>query len=208
MLPNDKLEQLQNEYAILHLLYHRNYNQHRVAVWWRYFDMIHRGVRKVLRGIYEAQEAKKIRRREELEKEVAAVASHLLTRVMGKAFYHFHSVIALGQFVNLGFVLVANLSALRSLLLEIEGVQSRRHMQEKPLKSVKIDADDIGEELTIDLVSKPEPLPEVRTIDLFEDIAPKNAQERNQIQARVKRRRRKRRRNPSLPSTTSLAKDY
>lgn len=173
MLPNDKLEQLQNEYAILHLLYHRNYNQHRVAVWWRYFDMIHRGVRKVLRGIYDAQEAKKIRRREELEKEVAAVASHLLTRVMEKAFYHFHSVIALGQFVNLGFVLVANLSALRSLLLEIEGVQSRRHMQEKPLKSVKIDADDIGEEVTIDLVSKPEPLPEVRTIDLFEDIAPK-----------------------------------
>lgn len=163
MLPKDKLERLQTEYAILHLIYHRNHNQHRVAIWWRYLNMVHRGVRKVLRGIYEVEEAKKIKRREQLQKEVVVTANHLLLRVMSKAFHHFHGVIALGQFVNLGLVLVANLSALRALLQEIEGVGKREMKVEEPLP-VEVD-DDIGEEVAYELVSKP-PIPKKIEIEV------------------------------------------
>ncbi|KAF3988726.1 hypothetical protein FT663_03209 [Candidozyma haemuli var. vulneris] len=161
MLPKEKLEKLQTEYAILHLVYHRNHNQHRVAVWWRHLSMLHRGVRKVLRGIYEIEEAKKIKRREQLQKQVVATANHLVLRVMNRAYYHFNSVIALGQFVNLGFVLVASVSALRSLLLEIEGVGDRN--VEVETKKTELD-DDIGEEVAYESVStpsvdiKPEPM--------------------------------------------------
>ncbi|PVH13518.1 uncharacterized protein CXQ87_001623 [Candidozyma duobushaemuli] len=156
MLPKDKLEKLQTEYAILHLVYHRNYNQHRVAIWWRHLNMIHRGVRKVLRGIYEAEETKKIKRREEIQKEVVSTANHLVLRVMKRAYYHFNSVIALGQFVNLGFVLVASLSALRSLLMEIPGVGGRQ-VQREVVTQLE---DDVGEEVVFESVSKapPEPL--------------------------------------------------
>lgn len=115
----------------------------------------------MLRGIYEIEEAKKIKRREQLQKQVVATANHLVLRVMNRAYYHFNSVIALGQFVNLGFVLVASVSALRSLLLEIEGVGDRN--VEVETKKTELD-DDIGEEVAYELVStplvdiKPEPM--------------------------------------------------
>lgn len=120
--------------------------------------MFHRGVRKVLRGIYEAEETKKIKRREEIQKEVVLTANHLVLRVMKRAYYHFNSVIALGQFVNLGFVLVASLSALRLLLMEIQGVGVRGR-QVEPEEVAQVE-DDVGEEVVFELVSKapPEPL--------------------------------------------------
>lgn len=120
--------------------------------------MIHRGVRKVLRGIYEAEETKKIKRREEIQGEVVLTANHLVLRVMKRAYYHFNSVIALGQFVNLGFVLVASLSALRLLLMEIQGVGVRGR-QVEPEEVAQVE-DDVGEEVVFELVSKapPEPL--------------------------------------------------
>lgn len=77
---------------------------------------------------------------------------------MKRAYYHFNSVIALGQFVNLGFVLVASLSALRLLLMEIQGVGVRgRQIEPEEVAQVE---DDVGEEVVFELVSKapPEPL--------------------------------------------------
>lgn len=171
MLPKDKLEKLQTEYAILHLVYHRNYNQHRVALWWRHLNIVHRGVRKVLRGIYEAENAKKIKRREKLQSQVVLTANYLVLRVMKRAYYHFNSVIALGQFVNLGFVLVASLSALRLLLMEIEGVGGRNVMEEK----IEVQ-DDVGEEVAYEQVSKaPEPVTSIDFLDEAREIKPKKA---------------------------------
>lgn len=39
---------LLNEYGIIHLLYHRNVNQHRVARWWSHLDILRRHIRKIL----------------------------------------------------------------------------------------------------------------------------------------------------------------
>ena len=39
---------LLNEYRLVHLFYHRNKNQHRVARWWSYLDILHRHLRKLL----------------------------------------------------------------------------------------------------------------------------------------------------------------
>lgn len=45
---NEIYNSLLNEYQILHLIYHRNLNQHRVSTWWKYFNLLHRHVRKIL----------------------------------------------------------------------------------------------------------------------------------------------------------------
>ncbi|KAK9380330.1 uncharacterized protein V2V93DRAFT_254740 [Kockiozyma suomiensis] len=39
---------LKNEYEILHLIVHRNNNQHRQAKWWKYVGVVHRNVRKLI----------------------------------------------------------------------------------------------------------------------------------------------------------------
>lgn len=186
MLPKDKLEKLESEFAILHLVYHRNYNQHRVALWWRHLNIVHRGVRKVLRGIYEAESAKKIKRREELQKQVVLTANYLVLRVMKRAYYHFNSVIALGQFVNLGFVLVASLSALRLLLMEIEGVGGRNVIKEE----IGIQ-DDVGEEVAYDQVLKaPEPVANINFLDEAREIKPKKAKSEKSDKKQKKKKKR------------------
>lgn len=176
MLSATRLKNLENEFGILHLLYHRNHNQHRVAVWWRYLDMVRRGIRKILRRIYDIQEAKKIKVRENLHKEAVQIASHLLTKVFPKAFYEFNGIIALGQFINLGLALVGSLSSLHSQLSEIEGVQEFVKKKGAAVKEVAADIDenDVGVEIEtiqvqappVDVFAMEKAKPEKHSIDI------------------------------------------
>lgn len=54
--------QLLNEYQLIHLLYHRNINQHRVARWWSSLDILHRHLRKILLLIEDIEEIRTLRR--------------------------------------------------------------------------------------------------------------------------------------------------
>lgn len=63
-LPYDDVlyNQLLNEYRLIHLLYHRNINQHRVTRWWSFLDRIHRHLRKILLLMEDIEEVKTLRR--------------------------------------------------------------------------------------------------------------------------------------------------
>lgn len=104
-LTDESIALLQNEFSILHLIYHRNRNQHRALVWWRYFNMIHRYIRKILdlHGKNRNAMAKVIH---ELQRK----------KIMDKAYWEFNSIIALGQFVTLGLTLVGLLAKIWSIL--------------------------------------------------------------------------------------------
>lgn len=53
---------LLNEYGIIHLLYHRNLNQHRVTRWWSHLDILHRHTRKILLLLEDVDEIRTLRR--------------------------------------------------------------------------------------------------------------------------------------------------
>lgn len=46
-----KLEALQEASKLIYLLYHRNKNQHRHALWWKWLSMLQRSVAKLRRAL-------------------------------------------------------------------------------------------------------------------------------------------------------------
>lgn len=53
---------LLDEFQIIHLVYHRNLNQHHVAKWWSDLDILRRHLRKVLLLIHDIDEIRTLRR--------------------------------------------------------------------------------------------------------------------------------------------------
>ncbi|KAK9323638.1 hypothetical protein V1517DRAFT_319938 [Lipomyces orientalis] len=169
---------LRNELEILHLIVHRNKNQHRQAKWWKYVSIIHRTVKKLVavpqqegqphgagpkkdvvrisqkdRQMRRGTERKKVDREAETEnvpttkprkivfrrteqsKATGLVkldmslrdfepirfshverAEYLVYRVIPKAFNAFHRLVAHGQYVTLGLVLLATVARIWHIL--------------------------------------------------------------------------------------------
>ncbi|TID14807.1 hypothetical protein CANINC_004478 [Pichia inconspicua] len=167
----DKLhEELLNEFRILHLVYHRNKNQHRVARWWSSLDLLHRHLRKILlimediheilskrrlssilwnenkKSYYKAKEfpsQKKVKRNKKnskrnlflhdkftddqginlINKKLSLMGKeiHYITKqCIPSAYWQFMGVIELGQFSNLGFVLIGLTAKINSLLQKFD----------------------------------------------------------------------------------------
>ncbi|OBA19067.1 hypothetical protein METBIDRAFT_33680 [Metschnikowia bicuspidata var. bicuspidata NRRL YB-4993] len=74
------VQKLENEYGILHLICHRNRNQHRVAVWWKDLNQLHRSVRKILRAVYHFEEVTKYAIKEKLHAEALGVACSMIKK--------------------------------------------------------------------------------------------------------------------------------
>lgn len=122
--------------------------------------MLHRNIRKILAKLRAIDDTRKILRKQQLLTEATAVARHMVkSGLFRKASYDFNSIIALGQFVTLGMVLVASLSAIYSVVAELDdgyretkGKAINGKMKvEKELKQ-GADVDDLGEEI-LDLVT-------------------------------------------------------
>ncbi|KAK9385047.1 hypothetical protein V1515DRAFT_609530 [Lipomyces mesembrius] len=174
---------LRNELEVLHLIVHRNKNQHRQAKWWKYVSIVHRNLKNLVsipqelhkrkskfekdavkvsraekrtRKIERKEANKEARERGEmkdiavpLQKEKKAIvfsrtdeseatglvrldlslqdltpirfnhverAEYLVYRVIPKAFNAFHRLIAHGQYVTLGLVLLATVARIWSIL--------------------------------------------------------------------------------------------
>lgn len=148
MLSEEKQLRLCHEWRMLYLVYHKHKNQQHLAVWWRHLNMVVRGVRKLLFLVEKAKGAKRQQLRDRISSETARLGSHLVKRVFPWAFRQFHGIIALGQFIGLGFALVASLLALATLVSEIDGVHQVAIVQEK---KPKIEADDDLGELVLPL---------------------------------------------------------
>lgn len=115
--------------------------------------MVHRKVRNLLVKIQAMEITKKIKRKEQLREEALAVATYLIQKdVLKKAFYEFHSLIALGQFINLGFVLVGSISAIYGLMVEMNGLGDKLKLKGSGnfpnwQETSNISGDDVGVEV-------------------------------------------------------------
>lgn len=91
------MSSLQGEFDVLHLLVYRNRNQHGGSRWWKWLGMLHRHVRRVLRGERASRE-------------------FIVRKLAPAAYREFMGVVQLGQFVGLGFALVGVLLRVVALL--------------------------------------------------------------------------------------------
>lgn len=152
LLPPEKLRQLEAEFAVLHQIFFRFHNQHRVAVWWKYLNMVHRKVRNIVSNMQHMETAKQIRKKEQLRAEALNTAAFLIRKgLFRKIFYEVNSVIALGQFINLAFVLLGSISAIHAILVEMDGLDEKliaRKLAKPAIWQPNDDVDDeIGQEL-------------------------------------------------------------
>ncbi|AQZ15881.1 RMP1 (YLR145W) [Zygosaccharomyces parabailii] len=115
---------LSQESRILHLIYHRNKNQHQSTHWWKRLNMLKRNCSQVVNLLAQ----RKITIRSDLAK-----LYHLLhgfrQKQAPRTYYDFNSVIGLGQFVSLGVVLVgilARIYTIYGILLEIYDEQFQK----------------------------------------------------------------------------------
>lgn len=111
------LLQLRQESRLLHLLYHRNKNQHRAAIWWKQFNILKRNVTQVIEQMEKVLYGKLAVDRNYIV--LYNQITRLVKKQLGKMYYDFNGVISLGQFVTLGLVLVGMLSRIYNLYTKI-----------------------------------------------------------------------------------------
>ncbi|KAJ5099136.1 hypothetical protein N7532_006137 [Penicillium argentinense] len=92
-------QEIRAVYSILHLLYHRNKNQHQRAKWWKWLSMLKRTASELAFP----------------ESKVFAASScpqYLSLRLIPRCYHAFSTVVADNQFATLGVVLLAALARL------------------------------------------------------------------------------------------------
>lgn len=158
-ITSDRRDQLKHEYGILHLIYHRNHNQHRVLIWWKYLNIIHRNIRKILKLLVDLEFIKSPQQIRHKEQQILDIIKYLIKkRVFTKAYYEFNGIIALGQFVTLGLALVGNLSKIYCILQYFKGVDRmcKRGIIEEAsvLPPEHSGTDDVGEIVDLNKISE------------------------------------------------------
>jgi ribonuclease MRP protein subunit RMP1 len=115
MFDIDKIDtqSLSDELEIIHLLYHRNRNQHRHSVWWKQFAILKRRTRLVLELTKESRDAHII------EKHV----KFIVYKIISRAYFLFHGILTQGEYINLGFALIAILGRVFAIFKESLGTQ-------------------------------------------------------------------------------------
>lgn len=145
----DTKKQITNEFGILHLIYHRNRNQHRALIWWKYVNIIHRNIRKILKIIIDLESTKDDKKIQQKQQKVLEIIENLIKkRIFTKAYYEFNGIVALGQFVTLGLALIGNLSKLYCILQNFKGIDKvleQKITDVKFTESVEYNEDDLGE---------------------------------------------------------------
>jgi ribonuclease MRP protein subunit RMP1 len=144
LLTPNEVERLTNEYELMHLVYYRSKNQHRLLTWWKYLDIIHRKTRIILKLLIDIDRIPNPEVIRYKQSQVVDTCNYLVNRVFKTAYYKFNCIIALGQFIKLGFVLVGLCSRLFNILVNIKGVRFKSVV----INQVVVDTnDDLGEEI-------------------------------------------------------------
>ncbi|KAL1963200.1 hypothetical protein VTN77DRAFT_8633 [Rasamsonia byssochlamydoides] len=91
--------QIRDVYSMVHLIFHRNKNQHGKSKWWKWLSMLRRSVLKLLLA-------------ETGQKEKTSLAGYLHANLIPRCYIAFSTVVADGQFSTLGTVLLAVLARL------------------------------------------------------------------------------------------------
>ncbi|KAJ5237853.1 hypothetical protein N7489_007944 [Penicillium chrysogenum] len=109
-------------HSMLHLIFHRNKNQHRRTKWWKWLSILKRATLDFARS---------------------GVKSHLATHVIPRCYIAFSTVVADNQFSALGVVLLAVLARLS----KITGI-SHQKMEPATTKSrMTVAKEDLGERI-------------------------------------------------------------
>lgn len=111
------LRSLEEEYRIIAILNHRNRNQHRVAIWWKFFNILKRKTFDIIQRIHHILTSKITNVQKTLVRNVNQLykSLHYFVKKQSKAVYYaFNGVIQLGQFVTLGVVLIGSFAKIQS----------------------------------------------------------------------------------------------
>ncbi|KAJ5470867.1 hypothetical protein N7530_008224 [Penicillium desertorum] len=113
------MEEILAVHSMLHLIFHRNKNQHRRTKWWKWLSILKRATLDFARS---------------------GVKSHLATHVIPRCYLAFSTVVADNQFSTLGIVLLAVLARLS----KITGIS---HQKMEPVTKSKMTGtkEDLGE---------------------------------------------------------------
>ncbi|CAI4047568.1 hypothetical protein SUVZ_12G1930 [Saccharomyces uvarum] len=142
---------LEQEYRLILLLNHRNKNQHRVASWYGSFNELKRNCGQIVELLGSTRLQTKCMRDDEWVK-LHRLLQRAMFRQLKRWYWDFNSIIALGQFVTLGCVLVALLANVRALYVKIwelsygEFIRCKCSIKKIP-KGKKEPVTDDGEEL-------------------------------------------------------------
>ncbi|CDM37641.1 hypothetical protein DTO013E5_7586 [Penicillium roqueforti] len=112
-------------HSMLHLIFHRNKNQHRRTKWWKWLSILKRAT---------------------LDSARSGVTTHLATHVIPRCYIAFSTVVTDNQFSTLGIVLLAALARLS----KVTGISHQLKMQpvtRSKIAPVKKDREDLGERI-------------------------------------------------------------
>ncbi|KAF3020055.1 hypothetical protein E8E15_008475 [Penicillium rubens] len=116
------MDEILTVHSMLHLIFHRNKNQHRRTKWWKWLSILKRATLDFARS---------------------GVKSHLATHVIPRCYIAFSTVVADNQFSALGVVLLAVLARLS----KITGI-SHQKMEPATTKSrMTVAKEDLGERI-------------------------------------------------------------
>ncbi|OKL56751.1 hypothetical protein UA08_07881 [Talaromyces atroroseus] len=101
---------LQKTFSTVHLVYHRNKNQHGKTAWWKWLSILRRSLLKLLL-LHPAEKNKK--------RQIMLISKYLHTQVIPNAYVAFSTVVADGQFSTLGTVLLAALAQTKKIILPL-----------------------------------------------------------------------------------------
>ncbi|KAJ5204057.1 uncharacterized protein N7498_004936 [Penicillium cinerascens] len=139
-------------HSVLHLIYHRNKNQHQGAKWWKWLSMLKRTTWDL--GSMDPTKA------------ASSYRQHLASHLIPRCYLAFSTVVADTQFATLGIVLLAALAR----LAKATGVDSKMAAQAQPkikkITPVVSTADDRGERVSrneCDALSGPAKAPVSKT---------------------------------------------
>lgn len=160
LLPQEELTRLETEFGVLHLIYHRNFNQHHVSRWWRDLNMLHRNTRKILLKAHQIDSERKHLAKQRAHDEAVQIAQYMeKKRIFSACYYSFNSLLYLTPFLSLGLTLIAITGAIRTIVCSIlenniEAATKSTEEQVAPPLPV-MDEEDMGMELDPGAVSLP-----------------------------------------------------
>lgn len=164
------LSELQNEFDVLHLIYLRSKNQFRSSTWWSSLQIYHKSLRNIitlanLHKQHLANLASRLTSFQKLKKKLQFFNTyndkhlkklqtkfnygikHFVKIVVPNAWRQFHNIIAMGQFITLGFALIASLGKSFAIVNSLYIAVFEREAQKNGTKaSLKSNIDSFGSE--------------------------------------------------------------
>lgn len=155
LLSADDVELLFTEFELIHLVYHRSANQHRAATWWKSFNILHRKLRQLLLMLIDMEQinasgkkheltsiswnklGRTRHRTKELNNECAArltaryrynvlkLSKYIVKEAIPKCYLMCYTILQTGQFITLGFALLALVSRVFFILRKMKGLKTK-----------------------------------------------------------------------------------